>query len=271
MDPERYEELAELAESIAEENFTNGKTNLELILNKKEIKLVKGNYEKYFIGTLYHKSKEFTVFLNMDMLEEHKVPRIRFTIAHELGHYFIDEHRNLLKSGTSLSFNASHNCDLNEKEANHFASFLLMPTQRFLTNAFEMEQGLPGILHLASQFESSIESTSIHYMKLNCCNGLLMRWKEDNSDGFHLCSTSFANLIGSGQRPAIQLNSSYLNSLKNQLDKQGTEYKVIENATNLSRWLTNIGAGSSLDLPALEQTVRLGTYGGITLITVNLD
>lgn len=271
MESDRYEELAELAESIAEENFVNGKTDLEMILNKKNIILVKGNYEKYFVGTLYHKSKAFTVFLNMDMLDEHKIPRIRFTIAHELGHFFIDEHRNLLKSGTSISFNASHNCNLNEKEANHFASFLLMPTQRFLTSAFEMEQGLPGILQLANQFESSIESTSIHYMKLNCCNGLLIRWKEDNSDQFHLCSTKFANLTGSGLKPSIQLNTAYLNKLKHELDAQGTEYKVLENATNLSRWLPHIGLGSALDLPALEQTLRLGVYGGITLVTVFLD
>ncbi|SHN32873.1 ImmA/IrrE family metallo-endopeptidase [Mucilaginibacter sp. OK098] len=265
MEPERYEDIAELAESIAEENFANGKTDLELILKKKNIILVKGNYEKYFIGTLYHKSKEFTVFLNMDMLDENKIPRIRFTIAHELGHYFIDEHRNLLKNGTSLSFNASHNCDLNEKEANHFASFLLMPTKRFLTKAFDTESGLPGILQLANQFESSIESTSIHYMKLNCCNGLLIRWKEDNTAQFHLCSNAFANIIGSGPKPSIQLNPVYLDKLKNELDAQGTEYKVLENATNLSRWLLHIGSGSALDLPALEQTLRLGAYGGITL------
>lgn len=269
MEAERYADLAELAESIAEENFANGKTDLELILRKKSINLVKGNYEKYFIGTLFHKAKEFTIFLNMDELDENKIPRIRFTIAHELGHYFIDEHRNLLKSGTSLSFNASHNCDLNEKEANHFASFLLMPTQKFIVSAIDIEKGLPAILKLATQFESSIESTSIHYMKLDCCNGLLVRWKEDNTSGFHLCSTAFSHLVGSNRKPVIQLNSVYLNSLKKQLDGPGTEYQVLENATNLSRWLPHIGAGSTLDQPALEQTIRLGTYGGITLITVN--
>jgi Zn-dependent peptidase ImmA (M78 family) len=268
VEAERYEDLAELAESIANENFSEGKTDLELILRKKNINLVRGNYEKYFIGTLYHKAKEFTIFLNMDDLDENKIPRIRFTIAHELGHYFIDEHRNLLRSGTSLSFNASHNCELNEREANHFASFLLMPTQLFLIKAYEMEPGLSSILKLASQFESSIESTSIHYVKLNCCNGLLIRWKEDNSNGFHLCSNNFANVIGSNPKPTIQINAEYLNKLKNQLDGQGTEYKILENATNLSRWLPRIGPGSALDLPALEQTLRLGTYGGITLITI---
>ncbi|WP_114940820.1 ImmA/IrrE family metallo-endopeptidase [Mucilaginibacter endophyticus] len=269
MEAERYEDLAELAESIADENFTDGKTDLELILRKKGINLVTGHYESYFTGTLYHKAKEFTVFLNMDDLEENKIPRIRFTIAHELGHYFIDEHRNLLRSGTSISFNASHNCELNEREANHFASFLLMPTKKFLAVAFSIEQGLPAILQLATQFESSIESTSIHYLKLDCCNGLLIRWKEDNSVQFHLCSATFGHQIGSGRKPVIQLAPAYINLLKAQLDNPDNEYHVVENATNLSHWLPHIGAGSSLDRPALEQTIRLGNYGGITLITIH--
>jgi Zn-dependent peptidase ImmA (M78 family) len=269
VESDRYEDLAELAESIADENFADGKTDLELILRKKGINMIRGNYENYFTGTLYHKAKEFTVFLNMDDLDEKKIPRIRFTIAHELGHFFIDEHRNLLKSGTSLSFNASHNCELNEREANHFASFLLMPTQKFLNVAFNMEQGLPAILQLASQFESSIESTSIHYVKLCCCNGLLIRWNEDNSSRFHLCSTIFGQEINSGRKPAIQLDVTYINRLKAELNNPANEYQVLENATNLSRWLPHIGVGSFLDRPALEQTIRLGAYGGITLITLN--
>jgi Zn-dependent peptidase ImmA (M78 family) len=269
VEADRYEDLAELAESIADENFADGKTDLEMILRKKGINLVRGHYENYFTGTLYHKAKEFTVFLNMDDLDEKKIPRIRFTIAHELGHYFIDEHRNLLKSGTSLSFNASHNCELNEKEANHFASFLLMPTQKFLAVALSAEPGLPAILRLANQFESSIESTSVHYLKLECCNGLLIRWKEDLSAGFHLCSAAFANLTGSPRKPSIQLNPAYLNQLKAQLNDPDNEYQILENATNLSRWLPHIGAGSALDHTALEQTIRLGNYGGITLITLH--
>ena len=269
MEAERYEDLAELAESVADENFADGKTDLELILRKKGINLVRGHYERYFTGTLYHKAREFTVFLNMDDLEENKIPRIRFTIAHELGHYFIDEHRNLLKNGTSLSFNASHNCELNEREANHFASFLLMPTQKFLAVALRLEQGLPAILQLASQFESSIESTSIHYVKLDCCNGLVIRWKEDHSTGFSLSSASFNHQTGSGRHAAIRLDPAYLSQLKAQLNNPDHEYQVLENATNLSRWLPHIGAGSALDRTALEQTIRLGNYGGITLITLH--
>jgi Zn-dependent peptidase ImmA (M78 family) len=269
VETERYEYLAEFAESIADENFNDEKTDLNLILQKKKILLVKGSYERYFVGTLYHKSKEFTIYLNMDLLNEQQNPRIRFTIAHELGHYFIDEHRNLLKTGTSLSFNAPHNDSVKEKEANHFASFLLMPTQKFLTSAFEKELGLPAILQLANQFESSIESASIQYMKLNCCNGLLVRWNEDNSIKNHLCSTQFAELIKSEQRPVLKVIKSYLTNLKADLDQKNAGYEVLERATNLSSWLAKITPGSELDIPALEQTLRLGTYGGITLIILN--
>jgi len=266
VEADRYDELAELAESIANENFNNGKTDLDLILEKKNIKLIKGNYEKYFIGTLYHKSKRFTIHLNMDMLRETHMPRIRFTVAHELGHFFIDEHRNLLTNGTSLSFNNLHNKTNIEREANHFASFLLMPEQRFAARSAELEQGIRGILRLATEFESSIECTAIHYMKLNYCNGLLIRWNEDNSVKSYLCSPSFARLNGSGHRPLIQISNSYLDSMKAHFKNSDQTFEILESVTTLSKWLANTRPRSNGDVTALEQTIKMGHYGGLTLI-----
>ncbi|MCW3120131.1 MAG: Zn-dependent peptidase ImmA, family [Chitinophagaceae bacterium] len=268
METDRYDELAELAESIANENFNNGKTDLGLILKKKKIQIVKGNYEEYFIGTLYHKSKQFTIHLNMDMLRESHNPRIRFTVAHELGHFFIDEHRNLLTNGTSLSFNNFHNKSNIEKEANHFASFLLMPAQRFIKRAQELEKGIRGILQLATEFESSIESTAIQYMKLNCCNGLLIRWNEDNGVKSYLCSSSFARLNGSGQKPLIQVSNSYLDGMKTHFKNHDVIFEILECATNLSKWMAKIAPNSNGDITALEQTIKMGHFGGLTLVSL---
>jgi hypothetical protein len=268
VEPERFEELALLAESIAEENFKEGKTDLPSILQKNNITLVKGNYETYFLGNLVHHSKEFYIHLNMDMLNENQYPRIRFTIGHELGHYFIDEHRNLLKKGTSLSFNQQHNGLAIEKEANHFASFLLMPTQRFLAAAASLPNGLAAILFLADTFESSIDCTSIQYIKLNCCTGLLIRWNENNTIKTAFCSDNLARILNLGNRPLLKKQETYLENLKTEFSNS-PPYEIVERATPLSRWVATIEPGALDDLMCLEQTIKLGKYGGLTLVIFN--
>lgn len=269
MDSERFEEIILLAESIANENFIDGKTDLLSIVAKKEIVLIEGHYEDYFLGNLLHASNKFYLYLNRTKLSNDQNPRIRFTIAHELGHYFLDEHRNLLKSGISLSFNKQQTGYLLEKEANHFASFLLMPREKFLKRASEFENGLLAILSLANEFEVSIACTSIHYMELDCCSGLLIRWNEDNSLGFSNCSSSLSSKINIKAKPSIKLNTLYLDDIKSELVNRKDPYDILEKATTLSKWIASIAPNSTKDLIALEQTIKLGNFGGLTLITYN--
>ena len=54
--------------------------------------------------------------------ENHHVHRQRFTVAHELGHYIMSHNNQRKNEGFSLESNDPH-----EKEANTFASELLMP------------------------------------------------------------------------------------------------------------------------------------------------
>jgi hypothetical protein len=93
--------------------------------------------------------------------------RVRFSIAHELGHYFIPPHRQLLLTG--LSHN-SEDCfrgqsDV-EKKADVFASALLIPgvelkrlmqSRRFLT--------LRQLLELADRCKASAQATAFRYTR----------------------------------------------------------------------------------------------------------
>lgn len=56
------------------------------------------------------------------------VPRKRFTIAHELGHIFIGWHDDITLCKTNNEYTEHNMLDIQEKEANVFASELLMPT-----------------------------------------------------------------------------------------------------------------------------------------------
>ncbi len=266
MNSERFEELALLAESIAEENSHNGKTDLLSIIYKKKIQLISGNYEDCFLGNLVHDTDRFYLYLNMDLLSANHNPRIRFTIAHELAHYFIDEHRNLLKQGISLSFNKEHSNFYIEKEANHFASFLLMPRERFRGRAAAHEPGLPAILNLSNEFETSIDCTSIHYSMLDCSAGLLVRWNENDTIKFYCVSKTLSDLINLNSKPIIKINTSYLAMIKKELMERENPYEIIEKATTLTQWVATIPPDSKSNLTALEQTIKLGTYGGMTYI-----
>lgn len=92
----------------------------------------------------------------MDRGPEWKLSRLRFTVAHELGHYFL--HRNLPQPANFASLPDFARWTLNyggrkftaEQEANEFAGRLLVPEQRLRTLFDEfapaMEQILPNFM-----------------------------------------------------------------------------------------------------------------------------
>lgn len=79
---------------------------------------------------------EFCIYINTRIDYS---PRHNFTIAHELGHYFL---RHELQNGSlicdrcSISEDITDNNDI-EQEANYFAASLLMPKEMFL-NSYEI-------------------------------------------------------------------------------------------------------------------------------------
>lgn len=93
---------------------------------------------------------------------------IRFTVAHELGHYFLSGHADhLFPSGQGLHQSRSGfiSGDRYERQADHFASALLMPEARFRKEADRAGQGFAAIERLAKLFQTSVTATAIRYAK----------------------------------------------------------------------------------------------------------
>jgi len=91
---------------------------------------------------------------------------IRFTIAHELGHYFLPEHPEHLFPGNVVvhkSRSGFISDDFYEKQADHFAKELLMPEDLFLEALRESGIGFPAIKSLASKCKTSITATAIRF------------------------------------------------------------------------------------------------------------
>lgn len=93
---------------------------------------------------------------------------IRFTVAHELGHYFLPGHASaLLGEGdgihVSRSFVTSGNQQ--EEEADGFAAALLMPRSLFVAAMRDLEPGFGAIESLAESCKTSITATAIRYAR----------------------------------------------------------------------------------------------------------
>jgi len=263
------EDIIELAEDLCNRFLSRGKVNLNKIAKSNGIRTIKRKYDNPFLGQLVHQSNKFYIVLNTSQLSKSEIGRVRFTIAHELGHYFIDAHRNKLKKGVSLSYNGDVNEAENKKidtEANKFAANLLMPSNHFVEQANKIEPGLGGILKLKKKFETSIESTTSRYIDLNLFANVMIKWKPDLSFHYAWCSKYFAEMMSIRKSPfPIRFDSEYLNKQVGTLNSSNLAF--IEDATPISRWMSTIRQGSGQDVVGLEQMVKLGDYGGIALLT----
>lgn len=97
------------------------------------------------------------------------VPETRrnFSIGHELGHYYIPDHRTALEEGSIHNSEPSFICDRQmEREADAFAASLLMPTKAI--KRIVLERGfmtLEQLLEFSEQCKTSRESAAIRYAK----------------------------------------------------------------------------------------------------------
>jgi hypothetical protein len=88
----------------------------------------------------------------------------RFSIAHELGHYFIEGHPDqVLINGVHHSLAGFISADPFEQEADFFAAALLMPERPFRKELDKSPSGLDSIETLAKACQTSITATAIRY------------------------------------------------------------------------------------------------------------
>lgn len=94
---------------------------------------------------------------------------IHFTVAHELGHYFLPGHPKYLfrgRDGIHESRSGFISEDFYEKQADYFAKSLLMPEELFLVALREAGEGFVAVKSLAAKCKTSITATSIRLAQL---------------------------------------------------------------------------------------------------------
>lgn len=158
--------INELASEIADIFSPVNRIEPELIAEKVGITFSYGNYGiNSFDGMLEHRFGRFHIYINKDQHDNIFSDRARFTFAHELGHYFIDEHRNSLASGISshCSYSGFKSKNKIERQADYFASCLLLPEKRVKKYCSRKKFSFSIIEELSRKFGISFSATSLRF------------------------------------------------------------------------------------------------------------
>lgn len=259
----------ELAEAVADEFCPSGHVEPPLIIKGNEITSVFNDYGDSFDGMLEHLNGRFCIYCNLGRVEQPDSPRARFTLAHELGHFYIDDHRNALASGKAPKHRSRceyESDELVEKEADLFASHLLLPTKRFRKKASERKVGLDSVLHIADHFRTSVTSTAIRYVRADFVPCALIKWKADGTFQWkHLSTDTFKARFQKTieDRGKIASGSATDKALRGEVVPSAGFFG---NGTTAAAWFPFLNDGDSRNALFMEQAVPLGRFGALTFL-----
>ncbi len=216
----RKERISELANFIAL-NFTDEyAVDLEKIAREESTPVKYDSYENYFDGLLVYDSIRFCIHLNKDRGNFEGSKRSRFSIAHELGHYFIPEHHRAILNGAFQAHQSSFTLkqkDYREDEADHFASRLLMPSVLFKKACSKKHFSLELADELSDLFNVSKTSVLLRFADTDAGtypvmisffrNGLLYGYKQ--STDFEFKDKPFKTKIGQPPPPTSVIGEYY--------------------------------------------------------------
>lgn len=205
-----------LAEYIALQ-YEEKITPLEKIVAEEDLDVFYDNYESNtFDGMTIFDSGKFYIHLNIDKHNRPGSDRGRFTLAHELGHYFIDAHRIGLKNGLlepHPSLTNRKQFTTIEREADYFASCLLMPESRFLKDIGNKKFNFGVIDFLRTEYNVSRTACVLRFADIGnhpvmvvYSENNIIKWKHSSED------FPFQYLINDNIVPRSSVMGDYFNN-----------------------------------------------------------
>jgi Zn-dependent peptidase ImmA (M78 family) len=261
-------EIAALAGKVAESYFPNGRVDPEVVAQRENIAFSYLPIDEESDGFLVHEAGRFYILCN-NRVHARGSPRSRFTFAHELGHYFIEDHRQRLIAGQwpamycRTEFSSS---DLLEMEADCFAANLLLPEKTFRAAfAAESSSGLAKIAVLAEHFGVSVTATAYRAIGLDLLlpPAAVFRWNQLGKSAGRRMSDDTAGL-----RP------EYCGLVDEIPPGTVTAWAIANLAvgtrtgkTPVMRWFPKLtGYDRCDDTMLVEEVVSLGHHGWLTLL-----
>jgi Zn-dependent peptidase ImmA (M78 family) len=268
MNQARSEEIAGLADAVADMLCWNAPITPQDIAGALDVTFSVGRYGDCFDALLEWKGERFHIYLNKDRGNEVDSPRGRFSFAHELGHYCIDEHRWALMRGVDPhgSFTDFFSDNDAEREADTFAANLLLPGERVRKRIGKRVINANLIVETAKHFGASLSATAIRCARLGLSPLIVMAW-QGNRRRWCWSSQNFE---------AITHNLSHLtldrippDSLTREISEQAAtlpEGRIEAKGTTLSTWFPRIRPTSTDNLIMVEEVIGIGRFGVITVL-----
>ena len=193
----------------------------------------------------------------------------RFSIAHEVGHYFLEGHVDaLLPPGTERhrSHSGFVSTDRYELEADHFAAGLLMPEYLFRPAMAKAGEGLDAVEELRRQCGTSLTATAIRFQELTDEAFAVIQCNENRIE--FCCMSDRMLSLHPGRWPKKgDLVPDGTTAARLHADKARIlASERINDETDGSRWF-----GLFDDVELFEETVGLGRYGRTLTILTTVD
>jgi len=261
-------EIAALAGQLAARHFPDGRVEPEVLAEREGIAFSYLPIEEDSDGFLVHERGRFYILCN-NRMHPRGSPRSRFTFAHELGHYFITQHRDRLLAGQwpamycRTEFSST---DLFEMEADCFASNLLLPENAFrAAYAAEPATGLAKVTALADRFGASVSATAYRVIGLDSVlpPAAVFRWTNLGESAGRRMSDDTAQLhpdyCGLVSRPPEgSLTARCISIL---------EIGHHTGVTPVTEWFPKLtGYDQGADTMLVEEVISLGQHGWLTLL-----
>lgn len=191
----------------------------------------------------------------------------RFTVAHELGHYFLAGHPEEIQKIAPIHISKagfSQGSSSIELEADHFASGLLMPTKLVSEVIGTSRVGLEAIMSLGLQAECSLTASAIRAAE--CCDyPMAVIISSGDSVAYTFLSDSFKKLDKlTFLRKGVPLPACQTREF-NRDPKNVSSALTVCGRTTLADWFS-----CTRRLPLDEEIVGLGSYG-FTLTVLSSD
>lgn len=193
----------------------------------------------------------------------------RFSIAHELGHFFLPGHPEHVFRGGKLMHESQAGFGSGDKielEADHFAAGLLMPSHLFKTEAGKYSDGFTAIEKLAERCETSLTASAIRYAELTDAAVAVVI---STGSSVNYCFSSLAMRGIRGYKHPLKgsiLPRDSLTRIFNQTESNIIKAQREDGDADLIAWFR---ADDEID--ASEEIIGLGDYGKtLTIITADL-
>lgn len=264
----KLKQAVSIAEKVIKDEELELPIDLTLLAKRHNIQLEpKPSTATGVSGMLLRCGEEFTIIYATHIKNEGFQ---RFSIAHELGHYFLPSHpEHVFRNGNNIHESQAGFCSNNqiELEADHFAAGLLMPKYHFTQALGKFSDGLPAIKNLAKICNTSLIASAIRYTQLT--------------------DAAIAIIISSGTLVEYSFVSKQMQQIKGYsylrkgavLPKSSFTYNFNQNSNNIEQSLEDscetylvYWFHTEDEIIANEEIIGLGSYGKtLTVITAQLD